>query len=84
MTLRGRLLTVAVILGLACVLAGCGLINSVSPGKQAAEQRAQQLQGLQLSVMRFADEYVGRSNEVLSRFITTTDITPEQRLGVQN
>ncbi len=63
-------------------LCGCTLIDQMMPSKRAARARALQLQALQLSVMRFADEYVGRSGEVLNPFQRgITD--PEQRLLVQ-
>jgi len=81
--MSGRLLASGVILSVVCVLSACTLIDRMNPKKREAQERAQQLHELQLMVMRFADEYVGRSTEVLNRF-EATSLTPEQRLSVQN
>jgi hypothetical protein len=70
-------------LTLAVALCGCKTIESVDPRKRAAEQQAQQLQLLQQEVMRFADEYVGRSREALNDFQKTLK-TPDERLLAQN
>ena len=58
MSLGGRLLLCGLLL--AALLCGCKTIENVDPRKRAAEERAQQLQRLQLEVMSFADEYAGR------------------------
>ena len=53
-------------------------------GKDAAAvRRVDELQALQLKVMRFADEYVGGTNEPLRNFQAGTD-NPEERLVAQN
>jgi hypothetical protein len=67
----------------ACALYGCTLVDQMMPSKRAAREHAQQLQTLQLSVMRFADEYVGLTREALSDFQAGTE-SPEERLNVQN
>ncbi|HVN44581.1 MAG TPA: hypothetical protein VMT66_04965 [Steroidobacteraceae bacterium] len=64
-------------------LSGCRTIERVDPRKRAAEERAQQLQRLQLEVMRYADEYVGRSREVVTQFQNGLT-SPEERLTAQN
>lgn len=66
-----------------CTLCGCSTIDRMMPSKRAAQERAQQLQSLQLSVMRFADEYVGLTREALNRFQADSQ-SPEERLTVQN
>jgi hypothetical protein len=53
------------------------------PSKRAARARAEQLQSLQLSVMRFADEYVGRTGEALSQF-QRNSANAEERLAAQD
>jgi len=78
-----RLLACGVILSVACLLSGCSTINKVNPKAREAAARAQQRRDLQLKVMRFADEYVGRTTEVLNRF-GGNSLMPEQRLSVQN
>ncbi len=67
----------------ACALYGCTLVDRMMPSKRAAREHAQQLQTLQLSVMRFADQYVGLTREALSAFQAETQ-SPEERLAVQN
>jgi hypothetical protein len=62
---------------------GCSVIDQMKPSTREAQAHAQQLQDLQLSVMRFADEYVGRSNEAMNRFKGDTQ-NPEERLHIQN
>jgi hypothetical protein len=66
-----------------CTLCGCSTIDRMKPSTRAAQERAQQLQSLQLSVMRFADEYVGLTREALNRFQAGSQ-NPEERLAVQN
>ncbi|HXW74929.1 MAG TPA: hypothetical protein VEK10_08960 [Steroidobacteraceae bacterium] len=81
--MTARLLACGVILSVACVLSGCSTINRLNPKTREAAERAQQRRELQLKVMRFADEYVGRTTEVLNHF-QLTNITPAERLSVQN
>ncbi len=81
MTLRGRLLTSAV--AVVFVLGGCKTLERADPRHRAAEERAQQLQKLQLEVMRFADEYAGRSRDVVTEFQQGLQ-NPQQRLETQN
>jgi len=71
------------LLTLVLALGGCTLIDQLSPSKRAARRQAQQLQSLQLTVMRFADEYVGRSGDVIQRLQDETE-NPEERLLAQN
>ena len=81
MSLAGRFLVCALVV--AALLCGCRTIEKVDPRKRAAEERAQQLQRLQLEVMRFADEYAGRSREVVTQFQTSLQ-DPDERLVAQN
>ena len=81
MSFSGRFLACGLVL--AVTLCGCKTIERADPRKRAAEQRAQQLQSLQQEVMRFADEYVGRSREDVNRFQRTLK-SPEERLFTQN
>jgi hypothetical protein len=55
------------IVAAACLLAGCTMMRQMSAQREA-KQRTEQLQELQLDVMRFADEYRNRVGEVASRF----------------
>jgi hypothetical protein len=64
-------------------LAGCTLIDQYSPSKQAARKQAQQVQALQLNVMRFADEFVGRTGQAIAN-AQTDDESPDDRLLTQN
>lgn len=73
----------AAILVIACALSSCTFVNEMMPGKREAQQRAEQLQSLQLNVMRFADEYVSRTVETMNRFQVTA-VTPDERLAAQN
>jgi len=77
----GRFLACA--LALAAVLCGCRTIEKADPRKRAAEERTHQLQRLQLEVMRFADEYVGRSREAVTQFQKGLE-DPDERLLAQN
>jgi len=81
MSFPGRFLACALVLAL--VLGGCRTIESVDPRKKAAEQHAQQLQKLQMEVMRFADEYAGRTREAVNQFQKGLD-DPDERLLAQN
>ena len=77
----GRFLACA--LALAAVLCGSRTIEKVDPRHRAAEERTQQLQKLQLEVMRFADEYAGRSRETVTQFQNGLE-DPDERLVAQN
>jgi hypothetical protein len=81
MRLAGRFLVCGLVV--AVVLCGCRTIENVDPRRRAAEERAQQLQRLQLEVMRFADEYAGRSREVIVQFQAGLE-NPDRRLLAQN
>ncbi len=64
-------------------LAGCTLYDKYSPSQRAARKQVQQLQSLQLAVMSFADEYVARTGEAITRFQGQTE-NPEDRLLTQD
>ena len=64
-------------------LAGCTLIDQYSPSKREARKQAQQLQALQLTVMRFADEFVGRTGQAIASAQSDSE-SPEDRLLTQN
>jgi len=81
MSLAGRFLVWGWVV--AALLCGCKTIEKVDPRKRAAEEHAQQLQRLQLEVMRFADEYAGRSREVIVQFQAGLE-NPDERLRAQN
>ena len=66
-----------------CTLVGCSMIQKMTPSYQHAQERTQVLEQLQLTTMRFADEYRTRVVEGVNRFQQGT-ITPEQRLLAQN
>lgn len=70
-------------LAAAVFTASCASLQSMLPSHRAAEERATQLQELQLKVMRFADEYAGRVQEQI-RILQATAKTPEERLAAQN
>jgi len=81
MSFPGRFLACALVLAVA--LCGCKTIERVDPRKRAAEEHAQQLQKLQLEVMRFADEYAGRTRESVNQFQRGLE-DPDERLLAQN
>jgi hypothetical protein len=81
MSFRGRLLACGLVLAL--VLCGCRTIERMDPRTHSAEERTQQLQKLQLEVMRFADEYAGRSREAITQFQKGLE-NPDERLIAQN
>lgn len=68
---------------LALMLCGCQTIEKVDPRKRAAEEHTAQVRKLQLEVMRFADEYAGRTRESINEFQLELK-TPEERLLAQN
>ncbi len=59
------------------------MMNKVSGADAARDKRANQVQELQLKVMRFADMYVGGVIEPLQAFQLSTD-DPTERLVAQN
>jgi len=81
MSFPGRFLACA--LALTALLSGCKTIENVDPRKRAAEQRSEQVRRLQLEVMRFADEYTGRTRESINRLQSRLE-SPNERLAVQN
>ncbi len=81
MSSAGRFLIAAAVVIVA--LCGCRTIENVDPRKRAAEERSAQVRRLQLEVMRFADEYAGRSRESIVQFQSGL-ATPDERLVAQN
>jgi hypothetical protein len=81
MSFSGRFLACA--LALAVVLCGCQTIERVDPRKRAAQEHSDKVRKLQLEVMRFADEYAGRSREAVTRFQSGVQ-DPNDRLALQN
>jgi hypothetical protein len=81
MSFPGRLLACGLVLAL--MLCGCRTLERVDPRKRAAEERTEQVRKLQLEVMRFADEYAGRSRESVNHFQSGLQ-NPNERLLVQN
>ncbi len=67
----------------AVVLCGCRTIENVNPRTRAAEERSAQIRKLQLEVMRFADEYAGRTRESIIHFQIGVE-SPNERLLTQN
>jgi hypothetical protein len=63
----------------ACLLVGCGSLAQFLPGQQEARRAAEQSHDLQLRVMRFADEYTGRTKDALLDF----QGSPDDRLRAQ-
>lgn len=78
-----------VLAALLCIVAagllagGCATIRRQMPSVKESEAKAAQLRELDLSVMRFADDYVGRVREAMMRF-QATETTPEGRLAAQD
>lgn len=75
----GRAFTCALVTGALCA---CSTVNEMRPSTRAAQEHAQQVQVLQLKVMRFADEYAGREREVINAFQATSQ-DPQERLVAQ-
>ena len=72
----------SLVLGIAVVAVfGCSLLPN-KPAEEAAK-RAEQLQDIQLKIMRFADEYAGGVIEPVQRFQEATE-RAEERLSAQN
>lgn len=65
------------------VLTGCTMFRQLTPSYRQAQQRSNDVEALQLRVMSFADEYVGRIGEAARVFIMRAE-TPEDRLAGQN
>ena len=65
------------------LLSGCSTIQQMLPAHREAQERAENLRELQHRVMRFADEYAGRTKEVLAGYQATAT-RPEDRLIAQN
>ncbi|HZF16385.1 MAG TPA: hypothetical protein VE046_10620 [Steroidobacteraceae bacterium] len=80
-TLALAALLCAVSLG--ALIDGCATLRQQMPSVKESEAKAAQLRELDLSVMRFADEYVGRVREAMMRF-QATETTPEGRLAAQD
>jgi hypothetical protein len=78
----GRFLACGLVV-LAVVLCGCKTIERADPRKRAAEEHSEKIRRLQLEVMRFADEYAGRSREVVTQFQNGLQ-SPNERLMAQN
>jgi hypothetical protein len=81
MSFSGRFLACGLVI--AVVLCGCKTIERADPRKRAAEQHTEKVRKLQLEVMRFADEYVGRSHEAVTNLQSGLD-DPDKRLMLQN
>ncbi len=83
MTYRATTWRILIVL-LVCgpLLPGCAAINSLFGGR-AAEARAASLLQVQLSVMRFADEYAAQVSEWVGTFQRSTD-DPGERLAAQS
>ncbi len=82
MSALARLLVRIVLASALACLAGCSLL----PGwgsRNESERRAQQVQKLQLKVMRYADEYAGRIADPITA-LKSNARTPEERLAIQD
>jgi hypothetical protein len=64
-------------------LVGCSTFQKMTPSYKHAHERAQVLEQLQLTTMRYSDEYRTRVVEATNRFQRGA-ITPEERLRAQN
>ena len=71
-----------VLLTAVTLLPGCAVTNRLFRDR-AAEERAAALLQLQLSVMRFADEYTARITERVGAFQQST-VDPGERLAAQS
>ena len=78
---RSSRLLLVLLVAAATVLSGCGVTNRLFRDR-AAEERAAALLQLQLSVMRFADEYTARITERVAVFQQATN-DPAERLAAQ-
>jgi len=66
----------------AFVLVSCSTLQKMTPSYKHAQERAQLLEQLQLTTMRFSDEYRTRVVEAATRFQASAR-TPEERLVAQ-
>jgi hypothetical protein len=64
-------------------LIGCSTMQKMTPSYRHAQERTQALEQLQLTTMRYADEYRTRVVEAVNR-IQDGPVTPEERLAAQN
>ena len=64
------------------ILVGCSSFQKMTPSYHRAQERAQTLEQLQLTTMRFSDEYCTRIVEGVNRFQAAAR-TPEERLKAQ-
>ena len=78
---RASRVLLVLLVAAATVLSGCGVTNRLFRDR-AAEERAAALLQLQLSVMRFADEYTARVTERIAVFQQATN-DPAERLAAQ-
>lgn len=63
------------------ILLGCSSFQKMTPSYKHAQERTQTLEELQLTTMRFSDEYCTRIVEGANRFQVAA--TPEERLAAQ-
>lgn len=63
-------------------LGGCSTINNMLPSTKEAQKRAEQVQVLQIKVMRYADQYAGLERQVINT-VQGTLTNPEDRLSTQ-
>jgi hypothetical protein len=75
-------LLIALCFSMACLLVGCTTVREMTPAYHHAQERARTLDQLQLTVMRFSDEYCTRVVDGANRFQATAQ-TPEERLQAQ-
>jgi hypothetical protein len=61
-------------LALAALLSSCSFLTQFLPREREAQRRALHIRNLQLSVMRFADEYSGRVGEAIGKFQQRTQV----------
>jgi hypothetical protein len=67
---------------LSVALCGCTTINNMLPSTREAKERAEQVQILQIKVMRYADQYAGLERGAMNTFQAGLT-NPEQRLQSQ-
>jgi len=70
-------------LALAAPLCSCSFLTQFLPSEKEAQRRALHIRNLQLSVMRFADEYAGRVGEAIGEFQRRTQ-DGQERLNAQD
>lgn len=74
---------IVVCLGAAMTCTSCTILENMMPRHREAERKVAELRVLQLSVMRYADEYAGRVAESAEKYQRSAR-TPEDRLRAQN